>query len=386
MTSAQAQIHDLLAEPESQRFARIQAKLEAARTQGKVGMVLFGSGYLGKTAARALKAIGLQPLAFADNNATLAGTSVEGIPVMTPADAVRQFRERAVFVVTVFTNGPVLRQLEPMDVSVLTFAELAWCFPNTLLPYGSLERPAFFQAQADRIQEAYDLWADDASRAEYLAQIGWRTTLDRSLLPLDLPHDEIYFPEDLVKLGPDEVVVDCGAFDGDTLRALLDRMPSGIRHFYGVEPDAHNATVLRACMESQTPAIAQACTVFPCALGNETSTLNFVLTGTAGSHLGQEGATAVPVRKLDDLLAEIKPTFLKMDIEGAERGALEGAAATLRRDLPVLAICLYHKAEDLWDLPLLIHAIAPGYRLYLRRYCDECWEQVCYAIPPHRLV
>ena len=51
----------------------------------------------------------------------------------------------------------------------------------------------------------------------------------------------------------------------------------------------------------------------------------------------------------------------------------------------MLAVCLYHKPEDLWDLPLLIRALGPGYSLYLRRYSDERWETVCYAVPPDRL-
>jgi hypothetical protein len=53
--------------------------------------------------------------------------------------------------------------------------------------------------------------------------------------------------------------------------------------------------------------------------------------------------------------------------------------------MPVLAVSLYHKPEDLWDLPLLINALVPGYLLYLRRYSDERWETVCYAVPPERL-
>jgi hypothetical protein len=88
---------------------------------------------------------------------------------------------------------------------------------------------------------------------------------------------------------------------------------------------------------------------------------------------------------LEDVEWPISPTFIKMDIEGAEPLALLGAHELLRRYHPVLAVCTYHRTEHLWQIPNLIHAIAPEYRIFLRRYAEECWEGVCYAIPPQRL-
>jgi hypothetical protein len=75
---------------------------------------------------------------------------------------------------------------------------------------------------------------------------------------------------------------------------------------------------------------------------------------------------------------------VKIDVEGSEPDVLEGARALLANQQPVLAVVLYHRPEDLWQIPLQIHAINPAYRIFLRRYGDECWEQVCYAIPPAR--
>jgi hypothetical protein len=73
-----------------------------------------------------------------------------------------------------------------------------------------------------------------------------------------------------------------------------------------------------------------------------------------------------------------------MDIEGAEPEALTGAAATMRRSRPILAVCAYHVSEHLWTLPRLIADAVPDYRISLRRYAEECWEMVYYAVPPER--
>ena len=89
---------------------------------------------------------------------------------------------------------------------------------------------------------------------------------------------------------------------------------------------------------------------------------------------------------LDELIRDDAPTFIKMDIEGVEPDALAGARGIIQRHLPVLAVSLYHRQEHLWQLPLLVRSLAADYQLFLRRYSDDCWEQVLYAIPPSRLV
>jgi hypothetical protein len=73
-----------------------------------------------------------------------------------------------------------------------------------------------------------------------------------------------------------------------------------------------------------------------------------------------------------------------MDIEGSEPSAVAGAAELLRKEKPVLALCLYHRTEHLWQIPTQLHSIVPEYKLYLRRYAEDWWEQVCYAVPPDR--
>jgi hypothetical protein len=75
------------------------------------------------------------------------------------------------------------------------------------------------------------------------------------------------------------------------------------------------------------------------------------------------------------------PTFIKMDIEGAEPDALEGARHTFEMHHPAAAICVYHASEHLWRVPLLLQAMCPDSKIYLRRYAEECWELVVYAVP-----
>jgi hypothetical protein len=88
---------------------------------------------------------------------------------------------------------------------------------------------------------------------------------------------------------------------------------------------------------------------------------------------------------LDEVLAGCRPTYLKMDIEGAELEALAGARAVIGQALPVLAIAVYHVQDHLWRVPLWIRALGPQYQLYLRPH-DPTMDLFCYAVPGQRLL
>ena len=84
---------------------------------------------------------------------------------------------------------------------------------------------------------------------------------------------------------------------------------------------------------------------------------------------------------MDDVLKDRRVTFIKMDIEGAEPLALRGAEEIIRTQTPKLAICTYHRAEHLWEIPAMIRQMNPAYQIYFRHHDKDEMETVCYAIP-----
>lgn len=88
----------------------------------------------------------------------------------------------------------------------------------------------------------------------------------------------------------------------------------------------------------------------------------------------------IKVKALDDIVMEDRPTFIKMDIEGAEMEALKGSQKIIQAYRPKLAICIYHRPEDLFEIPLFIKELREDYRLLIRQYEDSRFETVCYAI------
>lgn len=107
---------------------------------------------------------------------------------------------------------------------------------------------------------------------------------------------------------------------------------------------------------------------------------HFICDGDS-SHISDGSNETIETVSLDDFMENReKVSFIKMDIEGAEMNALEGARKTIIRDKPDLAICIYHKNSDILDILQQILDIYPHYRLYIRHYSEFRWETVVYAV------
>ena len=351
------------------------------------GLVIAGaSGLVAQHTLEGLARVGLRPVALADNNPALQGTRVAGIPVLSPFEAVKAF-PHAVFVAAVFTHTPLRKQLSALGAArVVSYAVLFHKFPDAFLPYFAVDRPSVIAEDSDVVADVADIWADQESRVLYLAILNWFITLASESVPAPLPSAATYIPE-FLRLREDEVFVDCGAFDGDTVLQYASASKGRYREIIALEPDPRTFQKLAACasrLDRVTPLHAGA--------GAERGTLPFVSGGLMSSHAASAGAAGfsapgelvdVDVIRLDDLIPH--PTYVKMDIEGFERQALEGARRLLRSGETAFAVTLYHRTSDLWQIPRFIHAVAPRLRLYLRHYAEDWAEMICYAVPPDRV-
>ena len=123
---------------------------------------------------------------------------------------------------------------------------------------------------------------------------------------------------------------------------------------------------------------------FPQAVGVRNEKVLFDSMGTVDSKIGS-GSMAVQCVRLEDVLRDANPTFIKFDIEGAELDALTGGREVIARSRPILAVSVYHQHDHLWRVPLLIREFCPDYRFYLQPYGLDGWDLVCFAVPVERL-
>ncbi|HLW47004.1 MAG TPA: FkbM family methyltransferase [bacterium] len=216
---------------------------------------------------------------------------------------------------------------------------------------------------------------DDGSRAVLDAVLGFRLTLDAELLRA-VVDESLYFAAGLLTYGPGTVYVDAGAFDGDSIRAFIDRAGGRFGRVLAFEPDP--ATFRRLAENFADESRVQA---FPMGLHRQGGVLHFMSDASRGARLVDQGGAPVPVAALDDVLQGGPVDVVKMNIEGAEIDALVGAAASIRRWAPALLIATYHRPSDLWRVPETVEEIRSGYRLFLRQHDGGIIETVLYALP-----
>lgn len=193
---------------------------------------------------------------------------------------------------------------------------------------------------------------------------------------------EQYRYGDIVKVESGDIFLDCGACFGDTALWAYD---CGAAEVYSFEPSPGNFEMLKQNMTNNG---RQDKFCFNCAVGKEAASLPFAAgPGMAGaSHLDEHGNIWVDCIVLDDWAKEHKvvPDFLKYDIEGSEVDALNGSRELITKYHPKLAVCLYHKCTDMWEIPLLIHSMVPEYRFYCRKN-NVHNEFILYAVVPEQI-
>ena len=366
-------------------------------------LVLFGAGNLGRKVLQCVRSIGVEPLAFADNGQSKWGSYVDGVPVLSPRDAAARYGASALFLVTIWSRGHFFPEsralLENLGCAhVQSTALLRWKFADQLLPDFCQDLPHKLYEQAAEVRKAASLWADDSSRQEYLNHIRWRALGDQDALRPPV-NEQQYFLDSLYQIDDHEVFVDCGAYIGDTAEQVIRRNPAFSR-IVAIEADPGNFDRLTKWIGTLEAPVACRISALNAAVGAKRGRLRFQASGNDGARLAADGNVVVdciPIDGLvaearptfikmdDDLLCEAGPTFIKMDIEGAELDALEGARRSIQTHRPILSICVYHKQDDLWRIPLFIHALVEDYRLFLRPHEVDGKELVCYAIPANRL-
>lgn len=235
----------------------------------------------------------------------------------------------------------------------------------------------YFAEHQKKTAEIASLFADDFSREVYFSVIKYRMSHNPKDVPLFSKHDQ-YFVKDIVPLTDKEVFIDCGAFDGDTMKDFIKATGGNYQSIVCFEPveEFHKKLVKRGAGKNITAICA--------GVYKESTTLQFNAEAGKGSSISADAVNtvSVPVRAIDDVPECKDATFIKMDVEGSELDALKGARQTILRNKPKLVICLYHKTKDYIEIPNWIHTLVPEYKLYVRHHSFSINETVLYAIPP----
>lgn len=295
--------------------------------------------------------------------------------VYSLSEAMNFANETAVYVIATYSVNQMVCKL--MDKGILP-SQICF-FPELLIDNIEAE---IFRENKDKIENVYNMLEDNLSKFVYASL--FKVYIDGNVGILSRTKGGIqYFPikgnADEIgefNLTDEEIFIDCGAYDGDTIKVFKDITNGKYKSIWAFEPSEVSFKKLSDYMEKE-PDIR----VYLLKKGAYSNNSKMYFNSDRGSSSGLNvtGDDCVEVCQIDSVVKE-PVTFIKMDIEGAERNALRGAKEVISKYKPKLAICIYHQIEDFWEIPLLIKKLNPNYKIYIRNYEDRIDETVCYAI------
>jgi FkbM family methyltransferase len=359
-------------------FERHRANVEAALSKAD-RLVIFGAGQNGRMVASLLRRHGLEPAAFFDDtphkiDTFICGLQVEQVPLVQP-------NMKTTVICSIFSarSGflPIQRRLRALSVTVVSLFELLWCLGENFLPFYFLDHPRVILDNFSHIEWFASQLVDERSQRELLSHVNFRLRLD---------YDELGKPE-AREVGPplvwDNVIyIDAGAFDGDTLLPFTDRFFEQLACAIGIEPDQANYKLLETNLDGAPMRIKNKTSIANVALGAAKGVKRFAGGKLQDSAICESGNATVRTISVEDMLRDRRPpsnVYLKLDIEGAEREAIIGARSLIKSSALFLAVSLYHKPKDLWELPRLVHSFNPGYRFCLRSHGEDGADLTAYA-------
>lgn len=313
--------------------------------------IIWGAGTIGQYMLDVLMDKGIVPRCFVDDiNSDRWGDNIHGIEIVSLLYS-REVYPNATYILSSGYNHKIVPKAK--GLKYIHYEDFCYI------------------GNEDKIKKAFLLLEDKESQIEFLNRLDYKNT------PKTAPkHDEEIY---CYKMKMNEIIIDGGAYDGDTIKVLEKHNPSKI---YAFEPDPQN--FVRLFINTRNMIGVD---INPYALYDHSGIISFSAKGDTHSLVG--GSTQVEAVAIDDCVFSERISRIKLDIEGSEKQALRGAYNTIKRNRPILAICAYHRIDDLWNIPIMIHAIVPDYAIYLRSYDDhatdeEMWDGVCYGVPDER--
>lgn len=240
----------------------------------------------------------------------------------------------------------------------------------------------FLIENRERLYHTYKMWEDDYSREVMMRVLEGRLTGNLDVID-SVWEENQYWPENVIQFSKEEVIVECGSSDGNTLLSLCEQL-ADFNHIYCFEPDKDCLPYLENAVSKLSK--KDEITIVKKGTYREKGVLHFCAKGVESglSVIAETGSLQIEVTTIDEEV-ERPVTYIKMDIEGAELDTLYGAQKTIREMHPKLAVCVYHKDEDMVNIPEYLYSLNPQYKFYLRHHNCNMTETVLYAVPSQEI-
>ena len=331
-------------------------------------ILLYGMGNGADMIIKVLESYGITYEDTFASDGFVRGHSFHGKRVLSFSEAKEKYGDFVIIVTFAVHDDPTMSFISGLSDEFELYA------PTVSVVDGSPFTLEFFKENEESFRLAYEMLYDEKSKNDYLDILRFKLSGDVKYL-IKTHSEKMKLYEEVLPLSGSETIMDLGAYDGDTIREFLSVTDSKYKKIIALEPDEKNFRKL----ERKTDGLQNLIRLNIGAWDKE-ETLYFAKKSGRNSRL-EDGGIPVEFNSVDNI-ADGEVTFIKMDIEGAELKALEGAKNTIQQYKPKLYVCAYHRNEDMFTLPFKIKELYEGYRLYFRQHpYIPAWESNFYAIP-----
>lgn len=323
------------------------------------------------TAQRIMNEQKINVYSIVDNDTRKQGGFCKRVEIQNP-NVLRKIANEVVVLICSTRIADIACQLEEMGIKNY-YAE--WWLSKERVYYE--EQPDYEKINALKL-----ILADKKSKEILDAIVEKRKNAFMDYTDIESRNSSEYFLEEFWNPIEDEVFIDGGGYNGDSIEEFVTWTNNKFKKIYSFEPQSDRALELRKKIREL--GVLDRVDFYELGLWSEETELKFKNgdDNWSGTILGAEHDSIIKTCAVDNIVdMGEKITFVKMDIEGAEIEALYGAKNHILRDRPRMAICIYHKIDDLWEIPALIHKWLPDYELFIRHYGMRCYGTILYARP-----
>lgn len=334
-------------------------------------IIIWGASAAGRQLHGLLTRNALEPAAYCDNDKNKQGTEYDDIPVISFENlcAGTQDDGNCAIIIATLRYEEVYEQIRAQSIGAEVYIYLL--YDPCELKSGCRE---YSRREKEQIRALYE----DEEYTQRLLNL----MLDKGFLNTDAIGgiedyigysgvDAYYYDAIANRLPERCTLLDVGSYTGDSIIQIGDVLGARMARAYAFEPNRENWEQIERKHFKDV-------TLYKVALSDKKGREYFSESGPFFMASDEETDVSIETARLDDLDMEVDGrTILKIDIEGSEMKCLKGAGTFIKTYKPCIAVCVYHRENDVFEIPNYIKGLVPDYRFLLR----GGMHTVCYAFP-----
>jgi len=349
-------------------FVDAEEKLNNAKE-----IIVFGASSGGRKVKTYLEtSMKLRVHYFVDNDPKKWDTIIEDVPILSPFQLSTLYSSLANPLICIASDWAKDIACQLREMGIKNYIDLTYWFDRSdCFDYNELV------GHLMELERVYSLLVNEQSRETFLSILEYRKSLDPICLKVS-EFDQYCHP--CIDFAGCRVLFDVGAWTGDTAIKFAKLMSKESK-IVAFEPTPDSLILL--CQNIHEKGFGGKVIPVTIAVSDKSGYAWLRLNSISSSnYIASSGDILVRVTALDDFINEtgMVPDIIKMDIEGSEMAALCGLKDTIINHHPNLQVCIYHRCEDLWGIPLFLKNLQPCYKFYIGHHAINHCETVLYAV------